>query len=460
MTTEHGDTTPALSFKGNVAWSALGRSISLLGVIGWSILTARLLGAAGAGRLDLIVNFWRMAGVVVGVNLIYPHQYYAAKRQYATSTIAQFTTAFVPLAAALTALAFHLLYPVLQIHVFREVDVALLWLGFALLPLMQWSQLLGAIWRGLHNFGICAWAEVANHTTRLAGLVVLMLWAEANVNNVLWVALLGALVLLVYYLSKTVPQIGWRGLLPRLDLDYASKAFSLSLRSWLEIITQDLNCRLDVFIIAALLQARDVGVYRRATQVAELPSMVGPTVGPVLLARVAADEGRHPTLTLSVLRQVLLATTMIALLVGTTGRWLLEDVFGREFGEGSLALILLLPGTVALSARSILSNALKGRELPEYVTYSALIGLLITVPLDFLLIPAWGIAGAAAASTSAYLAVLFFLTWAYRKDTQCAVCDMLPSWQDLKRLWAHVRNLTAKGLSLLRRVVHSPDAGE
>jgi O-antigen/teichoic acid export membrane protein len=57
-----------------------------------------------------------------------------------------------------------------------------------------------------------------------------------------------------------------------------------------------------------------------------------------------------------------------------------------------------MPGVVALSISKILTSDLAGRGLLQYGAYSSAISLVATVVCDLLLIPKWGIAGAAVAS--------------------------------------------------------------
>jgi Na+-driven multidrug efflux pump len=65
-------------------------------------------------------------------------------------------------------------------------------------------------------------------------------------------------------------------------------------------------------------------------------------------------------------------------------------------------LRILLPGVVTLSIAKVLSGDLSGRGMPMYSTRAAIVALCLNVPLNFLLIPKWGISGAALASTISY----------------------------------------------------------
>ena len=60
-----------------------------------------------------------------------------------------------------------------------------------------------------------------------------------------------------------------------------------------------------------------------------------------------------------------------------------------------------------LGASKVLTNEITGRGYPHYNSINAGVALILTVILDLLLIPRYGISGAALASSVAYSVILF-----------------------------------------------------
>jgi O-antigen/teichoic acid export membrane protein len=81
---------------------------------------------------------------------------------------------------------------------------------------------------------------------------------------------------------------------------------------------------------------------------------------------------------------------------------LVEPVFGRAFGDATEAVYWLLPGVIALSGAKVLSSYLFSQGKMAINSLFAMIALGGTLLFDLLLIPPFGIAGAAAASSIAY----------------------------------------------------------
>ena len=92
----------------------------------------------------------------------------------------------------------------------------------------------------------------------------------------------------------------------------------------------------------------------------------------------------------------------------------LSAVFGAAFAGALPPLLVLLPGVAVFGFGNVLAADLAGRGQPGWITLNAVAGMVLTVVLDLLVIPAHGVIGAAAVSTAVYavsavLALAFFL---------------------------------------------------
>jgi O-antigen/teichoic acid export membrane protein len=128
-------------------------------------------------------------------------------------------------------------------------------------------------------------------------------------------------------------------------------------------------------------------------------------VSTVVFPRVAASERAEANrMTAVVARNTLLATAIGCLAMLLLGRWLVQTIFTARMLPAVTPLLLLLPGTVALSFGKVASSYFGGIGKPIYGAYVAPINLVLTVLLDVVLIPRYGIEGAAVASTTIYTA--------------------------------------------------------
>jgi O-antigen/teichoic acid export membrane protein len=89
------------------------------------------------------------------------------------------------------------------------------------------------------------------------------------------------------------------------------------------------------------------------------------------------------------------------------GRPVIDFVFSSAFSDAYIPLLVLLPGVVLLGGSKVLTNEIAGRGYPHYNSLNAALALVVTVVLDLVLIPRYGVLGAALASSAAYTLILF-----------------------------------------------------
>jgi O-antigen/teichoic acid export membrane protein len=113
------------------------------------------------------------------------------------------------------------------------------------------------------------------------------------------------------------------------------------------------------------------------------------------------DAGRIAAVLTRTTIVVALLTAIPAFVLGPR---LVRFVYGSEFADAGVALRLILPGVVAYSVVAILSRYIVGRGRPGTSTVVLLLGLFTNVVMNLVLIPRYGILGAAAASSISYAA--------------------------------------------------------
>lgn len=178
------------------------------------------------------------------------------------------------------------------------------------------------------------------------------------------------------------------------------------LRTHTGTVIQSLAYRVDFFIIAALLGSSALGVYSVSVMLVQLLWFAPDALGMSLLQRAASHE---PGQSLASDLRLALARGGVATLLGAgilagTAWLFLAPVFGEGFREAYQPLLILLPGAIALSYWKLSVNYLfaRGHDLSKTVGAGA--AAVTSVGLDFLLIPRYGLNGAAVAATVGYLA--------------------------------------------------------
>ena len=225
------------------------------------------------------------------------------------------------------------------------------------------------------------------------------------------------------------------------------------LKAYFGNLTQFLNYRLDMLLVAAFLTPASVGFYSIAVGIAERLWMLPGAIATVLFPRISSlkDEEAN-NLTPRIVRHTFLVIFVIALILALIAAPLIKILFGSVFLPSVMPLIILLPGIIALGGCKILTADLAGRGKPQFGTYAAFVSLAVNIPLNLWLIPKWGISGAALASSVAYITATLIVIAAFVKisNTSWMVIFLFKKYdlQDYKNL---IVKLGEKGKQMCSR---------
>jgi len=175
-----------------------------------------------------------------------------------------------------------------------------------------------------------------------------------------------------------------------------------------------LNQRIDILMLGAIAGSEVTGIYTAAHRGAELVSFILKSVSPVLAPLVAAlyaagETERLQRIATKSARVMLLLTLPVGVVMILFGRWFLL-LFGPEFAAGGTALTILTAGHLFSTAIGLVGMILimSGHDRDAAATFAAC-GVL-NIILNALLIPRWGLNGAAVATTVSLLAWNIVLT--------------------------------------------------
>jgi O-antigen/teichoic acid export membrane protein len=175
----------------------------------------------------------------------------------------------------------------------------------------------------------------------------------------------------------------------------------------------------EVFMLGALAGAGKVALFaaaRRFTIVANAIFIAFGTIfSPMVSDLDAAEQHDHLARLYKAVSRWIFTIGVPVFLVQVSFGGALLSTFGRGFDQGRLALTLLAVGQLANYASGAASNVLTmtGRSRANLVV--TVVHLVVTVTLNLLLIPPFGLLGAAVANAVAMTSVNVALTgWVYR----------------------------------------------
>jgi O-antigen/teichoic acid export membrane protein len=364
-----------------------------------TILVARVLGPEGKGGYSLLLLIPTMLGYAGNMGLGIANAYFGGSKKAGWSELASNSLISGLVVGTVLAGAFAAYYFAFHPYFLREVESK--WL-VAALPIVPPSLLTAYFTYSLLGQKRIRAYNVMQVAPAILSVVLVAIALELNggVLGVVLTATVGAVFSAVLSLLLVLREtrITW-SFHPRLFVD----SVRYGMQGHLGSIIQLLNYRLDTLMVAYFMDIAYVGYYSIAVTLAEALFHFPATVGTMIFARtigLSTDEANQTTP--RICRNTLLITLLAALAVFLVSRYVILLLYGSDFLPSVRPLWILLPGIVSLSVYKVLGNEIAGRGKPMINTIATGVSLVVNVSLNLLLIPKWGISGAAFASTVSY----------------------------------------------------------
>ena len=400
-----------------------------------NVILARALGPSGRGVFALALLGPSVVVLAANLGIGNALCYYLARGTFETNRVIAHTlmmSVLLGCAALLVLLAIALPFGSVLLP---GVDLRLVAIGAASIPLSLFFYFSIAFFQGLQRFIDFNALYLVNACALLLLLVPLVVLEKGGVTmavlawSLSWIptAAVGL------YLMARCGRLAIR-----IDRAIFVAFFQFGMVGYLSFVTSFFNYRFDSFLVNAFGNATQVGYYAVAVSLAEVIWYIPTAAATVLAPHVAeAAEGGADRATGSVGRIVLVATVFASVALAVLAPLLVNILFGARFAPSVVAIWLLLPGVVAISVGRILSGYLLGRNQQRVDLLATASGLVVTLILDVALIPRYGFAGAAVASSVAYTVTLLVnLFWVVRHSSLTVAEFLLPRWTDMRLLWS------------------------
>jgi len=177
-----------------------------------------------------------------------------------------------------------------------------------------------------------------------------------------------------------------------------------------------LNYRFDIIFLKIFSTPAQIGFYSTATFMAETLWFIPGAVSLVLYSKLVTGE-RSGNITSGVLKYAFLSVVFTAIVLLVIAKPLIRFFYTDSFLPAFSPFIILLPGVIMLTIPKILSSHFAAvLEKPEITLKGRAIAVVFNIVLNILLIPRYGMYGAAFASSFAYTIESIFILVIFKKQ--------------------------------------------
>lgn len=371
------------------------------------VLIARELGPEGNGYYAIAILIPAMLGNLLNLGVGPATVYYVSRGE---SDIHQAMAGNLRMALIIASNGIAIAIPILwfwSYELFPSVPQELLYLGLASFPLTLLLAYMSAILQGLEHFKALNISVILPPYVNLACVIIMVYGLQIGVIGTMVAYIVGQLVGLLatfWYLKQKKINSSFRQPTP-LKAGYARRILGYGWKAHLSNVLAFVNYRADIFLVNFFLTPVSTGIYVIAVQIAETLWLFSQAVSTVLLPRLSAMHCDPETRLALTQKAVLIvfALTAVASIVLVIGlERLVVPIFGEQYIGILLAFLWLLPGVIAGAGARVYSNCIAAAGKPEWNMYSALFVVIVNIIGNILLVPEYGIAGAAGATSLAY----------------------------------------------------------
>jgi O-antigen/teichoic acid export membrane protein len=377
----------------------------LVGGVGASVVTARALGPTGRGDYAFAVT---LAGTIVQLGNLGLHSsntyLVAARHSMLRPLLANSVWVSIILGigggvAAAALLTTADLFPQTPSHaiwfVVALAPPALFFLlGTNLLVGVGRVRLFNAFEAGSSFVALIALAVAAGAGAGVAGLL--------GAGAAAWWAI--ALALLLVLARSAGGRLGFDREALRAGTRFAAKAYLVGLLGFLVL-------RTNVFLLARLAGAKEVGLYSVAAQVTDVLALVPTSAAIVLFPDLVRRRDRSWQATVRMSWAVGIVLLGLCLVTAAAAGPFIDLAYGHEFAASASLLLWMLPGVLAQGITTVFSQHVAAAGMPRPIVAIWALGLVASIGLGRLLIPEYGVTGAGVAYSATYGVVLLLVVW-------------------------------------------------
>ena len=419
----------------------LSRAVMIpIGIV-TGVITARYFGPADRGLFTLLLMFPQTANVFSNLGLDTASIFLHRKHRVPLGELLANCVIYGILAGVLSGLVLWGVSPYLMSEVFTRASTAEYTVAIATIPALLVFQYMGGLARGAGRF------DVYNARSVLEKLLFLICIAAIVVG--FGGGILACLVAHLMIVSSLCVWMAWdlRASLTtpvRPSRTTFKRMMAFGGKTYAQSIAAHTHYKVDLYLIAGYLSSADVAFYAIGAGLAErclmLPDAIGLVMFPKLASQTSEDAAR---LTARVCRTLLLLGSVTAAVLIVLAEPLVTFLYGDAYIPAVGPMYVLLAGVVMVGITRVLMRYITSIDEHHHNVYIVASAAVVNIVLNLLLIPRYGMMGAATASLVTYSAqalwalIVFWRLTGLRPRSTLVVDGT--DLRDLRRMIAAIR---------------------
>ena len=188
--------------------------------------------------------------------------------------------------------------------------------------------------------------------------------------------------------------------------------FSYSLVAFVTNCIQFLAYRMDFWFVDFYRDDKSLGWYSLASRLVQFFFIASMSYASIIHPYISSVKQQYEKAKFVLLIKFMnLVNLLLGIALFALSRWVIPFLFGSEYSASVLPFQILLPGVLLFCITNVLAAYFSGLNLLKVNLIGSSLCFVLILLLDFLLIPSYGIVGAAITSSIGYsITTLYFIT--------------------------------------------------
>ena len=406
----------------NIFYNLLSQLPQVFSGLVVSVLSTRILGPEGKGVFGIITYDILFLGLLLSLGVNMATGYFIASKKTTAPEILGLGIYHLLANSVLLTLFLASMYLSGNAEGLLPTDQSVVLIyayiigGFALNYV---NSIVNAIFQGSKKFRYINRSFLLKAFSNLAlfgGLYIYHLSTSVGLEAVILVSIALIVIQTMYWLVSYAIEFGQPPIMKGVLKQQFNLLLSFSLIGYFSNLLNFLNYRLDIYIVEAYTTIDQVGFYILAVNLTQMLWLISDPIAGILKPYLSDPNAEKSRQIIFGIYQRLNASVI---LIVSLGAWLLAELvipllYGQEFYASIIPFRILLIGNFFACNSKVFGVFNFVTDNIKYNLQATAIGLIFTVIFDFLLIPSYGISGAAWASNAAYLTIFAYLVFITR----------------------------------------------
>lgn len=165
--------------------------------------------------------------------------------------------------------------------------------------------------------------------------------------------------------------------------------------------------RVDYWFVEHYCDAKSLGNYIQVSRLGQLLILPSAIIAGTLFPQASQENVSFRASSFGkIVRVLFFSYSLAAVFLFLFGKEVILFLWGKGFDEMYEPLIIIMPGILFLAVSYLFSPLFAGRGKVSYNVFIALVTLVVVIAGNFLLVPEWGINGAAASTSFGFLVMM------------------------------------------------------